>query len=179
MQYINNMSDTDINPSLPQDTTIAVPDYRTLSSEDNSNDTQSRADNHTGIRMLRHIINEPGPTHNVVYNHIVRELLGIAPGTTINNLLVARLRGHQDTISLKYFIMDLDRDSNYNWINSLKADGLIDETQQDELLIIDSYLNFMQNRTGLICDGYADITKCTRDDFVKFTKMDTCYGCSV
>jgi hypothetical protein len=56
---------------------------------------------------------------------------------------------------------------------------LIDETQQDELLIIDSYLNFMQNRTGLICDGYADITKCTRDDFVKFTKwthaMDVVY----
>ena len=119
--------------------------------------------------MLRHIINEPGPTH-YVYNHIVRELLGIAPGTTMNNLLLARLRGHQDTISLKYFIMDLDRDSNYNWIYSLEADGLIDEMQLDELLIIDSYLNFMQNRTGLICNGYADITKCTRDDFVKFTK---------
>ena len=37
-------------------------------------------------------------------------------------------------------------------------------------MIIDSYLNFMQNRTGLICDGYADITKCTRDDFVKFSQ---------
>jgi hypothetical protein len=131
MQYINNMSDTDINPSLPQDTTIAVPDHRTLSSDDNSNDTQSRADNHTGLRMLRHIIDEPGPTH-YVYNHIVRELLGIAPGTTINKLLLARLRGHQDTISLKYLIMDLDRDSNYNWIYSLEADGLIDETQMNE-----------------------------------------------
>ena len=83
----------------------------------------SRADNHTGIRMLRHIINEPGPTH-YIYNHIVRELLGIAPapGTTMNNLLLKRLRGHQDTISLKYFVMDLERDSNYNWINSLEAD---------------------------------------------------------
>ena len=66
--------------------------------------------------------------------------------------------------------MDLERDSNYNWINSLEADGLIDDTQHSELLTVDSYLNFMQNRTGLICDGYADITKCTRDDFVKFTK---------
>jgi hypothetical protein len=28
----------------------------------------------------------------------------------------------------------------------------------------------MQNRTGLISNGYADITKCTRDDFVKVTK---------
>ena len=30
----------------------------------------------------------------------------------------------------------------------------------------------MQNRTGPISDGYADITitKCTRDDFVRFTK---------
>jgi len=135
------MSDTDINPSPPQDTTFAVPDYRTLLLDDNSNNTQLRADNHTGRRRLRHIINEPGPTHNL-YNHIVRELLGIAPGTTMNNLLLARLRGHQDTISLKYFIMDLDRDSNYNWIYSL--DGLIDEMQSNELLIIDSYLNFMQ-----------------------------------
>ena len=118
------MSDTGTNPSLPQDTTIAVLDYRPLSSNDNSNDTQSRADNHTGIRMLRHIINEPGPTR-YIYNHIVRELLDIAPGTTMNNLLLTRSRGHQDTISLNYFIMDLDRDSNYNWINSLKEDGLI------------------------------------------------------
>ena len=92
------MSDTGINPSLPQDTTIAVLNYRTLSSNDNSNDTQSRADNHTGIRMLRHIINEPGPTRNI-YNHIVRELLDIAPGTTMNNLLLERLRGNQNTIS--------------------------------------------------------------------------------
>ena len=47
---------------------------------------------------------------------------------------------------------------------------MIDEMQSNELLIIGSYLNFMQNRTGLICDGYADITKCTRDDFVKFSQ---------
>jgi hypothetical protein len=53
---------------------------------------------------------------------------------------------------------------------SLEEDGLIDEMQSNELLIIGSYLNFMQNRTGLISNGYADITKCTRDDFVKFTK---------
>jgi len=41
-------------------------------------------------------------------------------------------------------------------------------------LCINSYLNFVQNRTGPISDGYADITKCTRDDFVRFTKrIDT------
>ena len=62
MQYINNMSDTDINPtSPPPDTTIAVPDYRTLLLDDNSNDTLLRANNHTGHHMLRHIIDEPGP----------------------------------------------------------------------------------------------------------------------
>jgi len=66
------------------------------------------------------------------------------------------------------------------WICSLGREGIIDEDQLDELLCIDSYLNFVQNRTGPISDGYADITKCTRDDFVIFTKwagaMDVAYN---
>ena len=66
--------------------------------------------------------------------------------------------------------MDLGRNDNYEWIFSLYNRGMIDEDQLDELLIIDSYLNYMQNRTGPISDGYADITKCTRDDFVVFAK---------
>jgi len=69
----------------------------------------------------------------------------------------------------------------YDWIYSLEEDGIIDEDQLDELLIIESYLNYMQNRTGPISDGYADITKCTRDDFVVFTiyKMDSYHGPSL
>lgn len=58
------MSDTGINPSPSQDTTVAVTDHRTLPSDDNSNDMLLRADNHTGCHMLRHIINEPGPNHH-------------------------------------------------------------------------------------------------------------------
>ena len=61
MQYINDMSDTGINPSLPPGTTIAVPDYKTLLLDDNSNDTLLRANNHRGCHMLKHIIDEPGP----------------------------------------------------------------------------------------------------------------------
>ena len=63
---------------------------------------------------------------------------------------------------------------------SLGEDGIIDEAKLDELLCINSYLNFLQNNTGPISDGYADITKCTRDDFVVFTKwtgaMDVVYN---
>ena len=59
----------------------------------------------------------------------------------------------------------------FEWACSLEKDGIIDEDQLDELLCINSYLNFVQNRTGPISDGYADITKCTRDDFVRFTKL--------
>ena len=79
---------------------------------------------------------------------------------------------------LVYFLMDLDGNSNDNfeWIPSLYDRGMIDKDQLDELLIIDSYLNHMQNRTGPISDGYADITKCTRDDFVLFTKWTHALG---
>ena len=65
---------------------------------------------------------------------------------------MARLRGRQDAISLKYFLMDLDRNDNFKWIPSLYDRGIFDEDQLDELLIIDSYLNHMQNRTGPISD---------------------------
>ena len=127
--------------------------------------------------MLRFLIKEPGS--NRVYYHIMREILKITPCGTLDKLIVARLHGRQDAISLKYFIMDLDRNDNYDWIYSLEEDGIIDEDQLDELLIINSYLNYTQNRTGPISDGYADITKCTRDDFVVFTKwthaMDQVY----
>ena len=173
MQDISNMSHRDINPSPSLNTHFTVAVGRTLSKpiDTTSNDTpKKRGDNHTGLHMLRFIINEPGPKH--VYHHIMREILNITPGGILDKLIVARLRGRQDPISLKYFVMDLDRNDyvNYDWICSLKEDGLIDEDQLDELLIIDSYLNYMQNRTGPISDGYADITKCTRDDFVVFSK---------
>jgi len=178
MQDISNMSHRDMKPSMVApspllDTHFTVAVDRTLSKpiDTTNNDTpEKRGDNHTGLHMLRFIINEPGPKR--VYHHIMREILNITPGGTLDKLIVARLRGRQDAISLKYFLMDLDRNDgvNYYWICSLAEDGLIDADQLDGLLIIDSYLNHMQNRTGPISDGYADITKCTRDDFVVFSK---------
>jgi len=186
MQDISIMSHRDMKPMVAPspslDTHFNVAVDRTLSKpiDTTNNDTpKKRGDNHTGLHMLRFIINEPGPKR--VYHHIMREILDITSGGTLDKLIVARLRGRQDPISLKYFLMDLDRNDsvNYWWVYSLAEDGLIDADQLDELLIIDSYLNHMQNRTGPISDGYADITKCTRDDFVVFTKwthaMDQVY----
>jgi len=177
------MSHRGINPrpSLGTHFTVAVDRTPSKPIDTTNNDTpRKRSDNHTGLHMLRFIINEPGPKR--VYHHIMREILDITPGGILDKLIVARLRGRQDPISLKYFLMDLDLNNNsvnYWWVYSLAEDGLIDVDQLDELLIIDSYLNHMQNRTGPISDGYADITKCTRDDFVVFTKwthaMDQVY----
>jgi len=177
MQDISKMSDTDIKPMVDpsplQDTAVTIADGGTPPLDDTTYDLQLRVDTHPENRKLRHIINEPGPNNQDIYNHIMRELLNIAPDTTLDNLISARIH-LQSTKWLKYYVMDLERDGNYEWICSLWRDGIIDEDQVDELLCINSYLNFVQNMTGPISDGYADITKCTRDDFVRFTKrIDT------
>ena len=102
MQDISNMSHRGINPSPSLDTTIqAVADDRTLPPDDTKNDTFLHAGNHTDLLKLGQYINEPGPNH--VYHHIMREILDTAPDGTLDKLIVARLRGRQDAISLKYF----------------------------------------------------------------------------
>ena len=53
----------------------------------------------------------------------MREILDIAPDGTLDKLIVARLHGRQDAISLKYFIMDLDRNDNYDWIYNIFFGG--------------------------------------------------------
>jgi len=53
------MSDTDINPCPLHDTSVTVTNCNVLL-DNNTDDLLLRADNHTGIRILRHIINEPG-----------------------------------------------------------------------------------------------------------------------
>ena len=55
MQDINNMSDTDINPSPPQDTTLTVNYPRTLVSDNNSNDLLQRADKTTRVAVSLNI----------------------------------------------------------------------------------------------------------------------------
>jgi len=57
----------------------------------------------------------------------------------------------------------------------LEEDGIIDKAQLEELLCINSYINFIQKITGPIVDGYADITKCTRDDFLYFVNFTKWY----
>ena len=194
MQDINsNISHRDMKPyylvapsPLPE-TTFPVVSY-----DNNNVNTFLRAGNETDLnvlgqyinepgpnryksyRKLTHLINEPGSKYQIIYNHIVRELLNIASGGTMDNILdrywLARCR---DNCRLEYFVIDLKKNGidYFEWICSLEEDGIIDETKLDELLCINSYLNFVQNRTGPISDGYADITKCTRDDFVRFTKQ--------
>jgi len=158
-----------VDPSHLQGTAVTIADGGTPPLDDTTYDLQLPVDTHPENRMLRHIINEPGPNNQNIYNHIMRELLNIAPDTTLDNLISARIH-LQNTKWLKYYVMDLEGNGNYEWICSLWRDGIIDEDQVDELLCINSYLNFVQNNTGPISDGYADITKCTRDDFVRFTR---------
>ena len=190
---INNMSHRDmkslVEPSPSLETTFTVVPY-----DNNNVNTHLRASNHTALDMLGQYINEPGPNHynsdyrklthlinepgskyQIIYNHIVRELLNIASGGTMDNILNTRywLARCRDNCRLEYFVIDLKKNGidYFEWICSLEEDGIIDEAKLDELLCINSYLNFVQNRTGPISDGYADITKCTRDDFVRFTKL--------
>ena len=58
----SNASDTDVQPSLPHDTiaNITGNDYVPCNA---SNDLLLRADNHTGYRLLWHIIRDPGSNH--------------------------------------------------------------------------------------------------------------------
>ena len=58
----SNASDSDVQPSLPHDTitNIAGGIYVPCNA---SNDLLLRADNHTGYRLLRHIIRDPGSNH--------------------------------------------------------------------------------------------------------------------
>ena len=79
-----------------------------------------RGDNRMGLHMLRFVIDDPGGNHKAahcsVYNHIMRELLGIDPGDVMEEIIVERgLRGRWDVISLKYFFMDLNCNDNYEW----------------------------------------------------------------
>ena len=92
MQNINNkMSDTDIkpmvDPSPPQDTTVIIADGGTPPLDDTTYDLLLRADTRTENRKLRHIINEPGPKYQTIYNHIVRELLKHCTGWYNNAFL--------------------------------------------------------------------------------------------
>ena len=60
------MSDTDINPCPLHDTSVIVTNCNVLL-DNNTDDLLLRADNHTGIRILRHIINEPGSKRNNIH----------------------------------------------------------------------------------------------------------------
>ena len=83
MQDISNMSHRDMKPYVVApspllDTHFTVAVDRTLSKpiDTTNNDTpEKRGDNHTGLHMLRFIINEPGPKR--VYHHITRKMLDL------------------------------------------------------------------------------------------------------
>ena len=93
---ISKMSDTDIkpmvDPSPPRDTIVNIADGGTPPLDDTTYDLQLRVDTHPENRMLRHIINEPGPKYQNIYNHIVRELLNIAPGGMMDNIITIHYR---------------------------------------------------------------------------------------
>ena len=97
-------------------------------------------------RKLTHLINEPGSKYQIIYNHIVRDLLNIAPGGTMDNILDTRY-WLDNNCKLKHFVTDLKKNDigHFEWVCSLGEDGIIDEAKLDELLCINSYLNFLQN----------------------------------
>ena len=66
------MSDTDINPCPPHDINVTVTGRGTPQPDNTSNDLLLRADNHTGCRRLRHIIDEPDlvHTHTLISNPV-------------------------------------------------------------------------------------------------------------
>ena len=110
---INKVSDTDtkpmvdikpmVDPSPLQGTTVTIANGGTPPLDDTTYDLQLRIDTHPENQMLTHIINEPGPNNQNIYNHIMRELLNIAPDTTLDNLISARIH-HQNTKCLKYYL---------------------------------------------------------------------------
>jgi len=108
-----------VDPSPPRDTTVTIPNGGTPPLDDTTYDLQLRADTRPENRKLRHIINEPGPNNQDIFNHIVRELLNIAPDTTLDNLISARIH-LQNTKWLKYYFMDLERNDNYDIDNMLR-----------------------------------------------------------
>ena len=76
---ISKMSDTDIkpmvDPSPPRDTTVTIADGGTPPLDDTTYDLLLRADTRSENRKLRHIINEPGPNNQDIYQFSLRKLL--------------------------------------------------------------------------------------------------------
>lgn len=66
------MSDADINPCPSHDVNVTVTGRGTPQPDNTSNDLLLRADNHTGCRRLRHIIDEPDlvHTHTLISNPV-------------------------------------------------------------------------------------------------------------
>ena len=92
MQDITSkMSDTDIKPMVDpsplQGTTVTIANGGTPPLDDTTYDLQLRVDTHPENLKLRHIINEPGPNNQDIYNHIMRELLKHCTGWYNNAFL--------------------------------------------------------------------------------------------
>ena len=98
-----------------------------------------------------------------VYNHIVRVLLDGAPDGTLDRML--RRTGCTDLVKLRRFI----RQPHYHqWLDTQEI--YLTDDQYQGLHGLESYLNYVQNYSGPISDGYADITKNGLDYF-----LDYCY----
>ena len=152
----NNMSDTYIHLRPPL--TAA---YTPLN-------LHQRGDNTTNILQLEVQNKKAGLIHQddmrkAVYNHIVRVLLDGAPGGTLDCML--QRMGCTDLVRLRRFI----RQPYYpQWLDTQEI--YLTDDQYQGLHGLESYLNYVQNNSGPISDGYADITKNGLDYF-----LDYCY----
>jgi len=112
---ISKMTDTDIkplvDPSPLQGTTVTIADGGTPPLDDTTYDLLLRVGTHPENHKLRHIINEPGPKYQTIYNHIVRELLNISPDGMMDNIITIHYwytrQATTSDFSVRYFIMDL------------------------------------------------------------------------
>ena len=159
------MSDTDIHPR-PSLTATSTP-----------LNLHQRGDNTTNILQLEVQNKKAGLIHQddmrellrqVVYIHIVRVLLDGARGGTLDCML--KRVGCTDLVKLRRFI----RQPHYHqWLDTQRK-HLTDE-QYRGLHGLESYLNYVQNNTAPMSDGYADIRKGPSREFLREAFLDYCY----
>ena len=135
MQDINNnISHRDMKPYLVDPSPLLDTTFPVVSYDNNNVNTSQRAGNDTDLdvlgqyinepgpnrynsyRELTHLINEPGSKYQIIYNHIVRDLLNIASGGTMDSILDTRY-WLDNNCKLKYFVTDLKKNDigHFEW----------------------------------------------------------------
>ena len=154
------MSDTDIHPRPP------------LTATSTPLNLHQRGDNTTNILQLEVQNKKAGLIHQddmrkAVYTHIVRVLFDGAPGGTFDCML--QRIGCTDLVKLRRFIR---QPNYYKWLDTQRKH--LTDDQYRGLHGLESFLNWAQNKTAPMSDGYADITKGSHEH-LREAFLDYCY----